>query len=334
MYLDFKRVSKHTSDILGKDVYGLGQVLGLIRDIPDAPSYFGFPRFLVEKKSPLFYSNRDRMVSFVRDVDVGTSQAKIRRALSSTLESVLLKRWNPGSDPFIFYELWRRRKSGYLISDRKLPILQGNFYNLPKMFKAFCPNKRLFITELGLRLDAHPTTYRDIEISGSGLEMILLRDAFEVILPTDLIGEWRFIKTEYQTRLSSIRSIMNDVYLKDRNDFKSFLKTIQMIFEDQTDESPESLEDEYGHDLHDFLERIEEEQLFEKLIGLEQDIDRLIDEESDWSIEEDLGSEISFDDEIDFDADLADDSEEALSEVPLNEVRRLVRYYDELTRFP
>jgi hypothetical protein len=333
LYRDFKRVNKHVRDVLGRDIYGLGQVLSLVRDVPDAPSYFGFPRCFVEKSSPLFYSNRDRMVSFVRDIDVGVSQTKIRRALSATLESVLLSRWNPGADPFVFYELWRRRKSGYLISDNKLPILQGNFYNLPKMFKAFCPNKRLFITELGLRLGRHPNTYKDIEISGSGLEMILLRDAFEVVLPPDLIGEWRRIKRDFQANLSEIRYIMSDVYLKERIEFKSFLKTVRELMESFSDESDqEHSEYEIDHDLFDFLDRIGEEELVQRMTGLEQTVDRLIDEESEWSYEAESLMDDDFADNIDFDIDVDDDSEESVTEVPLNEVRRLVRYYDEMTR--
>jgi hypothetical protein len=273
------------------------------------------------------------MVSFVRDVDVGHSDAKIRRCLSSTLESVLTARWMPGSDPFIFYELWRRRKSGYLISDKKLPRIQGNFYNLPRLFKAFCPNKRLFITELALRLGKHPTTYHETDISGSGLEMYLLRDAFELVLPTDLIGEWRWIKNNCQGVLGEIRSILQGIFLESRPEFKSCLLTLKDIFEGvhKEDIYPDHEEIEADHDLHDFLERIEEENLLEAMIGLEQDLDRLLDEELDLDYMS-LSEADSYEDNIDFQADVIDESEESFEEVPLNEVRRLVRYYDELSR--
>jgi hypothetical protein len=334
LFKEYKDFSKRkTLSLLSKDCYGLGQVLSMTKDVPDAPSYFGFPRCFVEKSSPQFESNRDRMVSFVKEEQLGSSPKKIRRAISSTLESVLLKRWIPYSDPFIFYDLWRNRKSGYLISDKKLPRIFGHFYNLPSMFRAFCPNKRLFITELDLRLGSHANTYKDTDISGSGLEMILLKDAFEIVLPNDLIGRWRSIKKVYKDYLSEIREILAEVPLNSRAEFKSALDTIEMIFENHHKDDFDPWENrEHDHDLHDFLERIEEENLLTSLIGLEQDIDRLIDEESDYysilsdtEVEEDEG-------EVDFEFDDSDYSEESVEEVSQNEVRRLVRYYDELTR--
>jgi hypothetical protein len=332
-FKNFRKIENNDFRILTKDVFSLSEVLYLSKSVPDAPSYFSYPRFL-SIPGRAAQSGKKHQIMIYRKSDIeGRSLEHIRLAMASTVESIMSGGWYARSDPFIFHEIWTHKKTGYLLSNQKIVDYQAWHCKLPNLFRAFCPNKRLFWTELCTRTQSYPSGFKEYEISESEYQMYMFKDAFDLILPPDLKGKWRLIKVRHKKHLNIIRNILSGFNLTTRTMLKVALDTIEEVLQPQKSEEEEEVILHSPHDVRDFLERFEDESLYRRVIASEYTIEDLLDSESEDSLfyQDVSGSEMEVIDEG-IEALIDDDSETEDDEPPLGTVRRLVRHFNQLTR--
>jgi len=252
---------------------------------------------------------------------------KIRKALSSTIQSVNDSRWYYYSDPFIFHDIWRRKKTGLLLSDKA--IIKGRtLAEPPPYFKAFCPNKKLFMAELCTRMQGEPIQYHEIYDQSTKYQLSRLKDAFAEVLPTDLIGSWRALVRRFKKYRTWIRFFCGRKNLETREEFKAFISALEETLLDlESSEQQPTYEEDSDVDgrVADLLIRFGDEQVYRRLIRSEYTLDELLDEE-----ESDNFSLPSFEDgvlsDIEDEMNFVSEDDSDLEENPgLNETRRIQR---------
>jgi hypothetical protein len=326
IFNDFKKCNAQFGLLFSKDVLSLNIALRVCKTIPDCPAYFSYPRCFVKESWPVIEGNKNRIVYYKKSEDTSYSIVRLRDSMASTIESLESNRWYYRSDPFIFYEAWRRRKSGYIIADTAVPKLSGVGLKLPRDFRAFCPNAKLFACEMAVRTNSIPLSYTAETDMASDYQMHLFKDAFENILPPDLIGDWRDIKIIYKDNLHVLRSLLSGVNLCSRREYKAFLYAARAFWDECPREVPTEL-NTVDDDILELLERFEEEDLYTRLISDVYTVEELIEDDGyfnqfdSFSEESEIGRYGS-DYEID-----SDDSEVDSEGVDLNEIRRLGRNY-------
>jgi hypothetical protein len=329
IYINFKRSCFEKYNLISKDTLGLSRVIHAIRSVPDAPSYLSYPRFLVKESWPVLDGNSNRIIVYKKSQNYSRSIWDLRGSIASNIESILSKRWHYRSDPFVFHEIWKRRKSGYLLSDEKIPSILGDTGTLPEDFRAFCPNAKLFAREIAVRTKSIPISFWADSHTRSDFSMYLLKDAYELCLPTDLIGEWREIKELYSKNFYILRNILSGYNLINREEHKAFLYAAKSFFEEELrDKVPDRLSNRYSQDIMLVLERFEDEKVYTRLISREYTVEDLLsDEEAFASLRQsdDESEQLHLEDYEIFE----DDGSEFEDENPgLNEIRRIARQGD------
>jgi len=265
-----------------------------IKEMDEAPAYLRYPRFLI-KKSEEAPRSRQKKVLIVdkREGEISKSLPLIhRRIVANTIASVQNKIWVQNSDPFILGDLWRSAKSGYLISDNELRYRRNGVFEVPFLYECFCPNKRLFIAEIQTRTGRCPLEYVQYSPDHRDFHMYLYKDAFEMMLPPDLIGRWREIKKRFKKHLFILRYLISLNTLRKREEFVSTLNTIENIQDDILEEDiPEELE-ELPESYEHFFARIDQSVYLERLIEDKLSIDDLLEESDiDYFSDSEEGSE-------------------------------------------
>jgi len=275
---------------LQRDGLSLGIILESIREIPDKPSYYTYPSCLVTKWIPNLYDpSKKKAIVVKKNVFFKHSSGKILRMVNNTIRSIESGVWFHGSDPFILFDLLQRARSGYLISDKDLRLKYEMVAALPPHYEAFSPNKRLLIADFITKNDKIPIEYQSFSLIPNEYEHLFLEDAFEKILPIDLIGGWRNIKNLYENRFDEIREIVESVNLQERNEFSTFISTLEEILEEELPQKNviDFYEDD-GDDIDDLFKRIEEEELFFKLIMKGYTVEALLEEHVHSDFDSDL----------------------------------------------
>lgn len=275
---------------LQRDSLSLGIILESIREIPDKPSYFVYPSCLVTKWIETKHEpSAKKAIVVKKNVFFKHSSGKILRMVNNTVRSIESKIWFYGSDPFILFDLLQRARSGYLISDRELRLKYEIVPKTPPHYEAFSPNKRLLMTDFITQNGKIPFEFQEFTLIPNSYEHLFMEDALENILPVDLIGSWRNIKNLYENRFEDIREIVESVNLSTRDEFEVFISTLEEILEEESHQN--NIVDHYeddGDELNDLFKRIEEEELFFKLIMKNYTIDMLLDEHAHSDFDSDL----------------------------------------------
>jgi hypothetical protein len=326
IYHAFKRYPKERLNLIEKNGLGLNLVLKSIKSMDDSPSNLSFPRCFLKESWQVPEGKKHKIVVFKKsDMATGKSLSDIRKSVAATIDSIRSKRWYKRADPFIFYDVWRRKKSGYLLSEKGIPNVQAGNYSLPVDFRVFCPNASLFVKEFATRTGRVPLEWHESTQLISEFKMHLFKDSFEIILPPDMIGQWRDVKTMYQKDLYLLRNILSGINLRDRTSFTAFLITAAALFETCCSSDPRSFES-YDEDILQVLERFEEENLYSEIISSEYTVEDLLDDEG---IYEDIFSDNDSDEDYnipeDFEIFEEEDSETEDSDPGFNEIRRLAR---------
>jgi hypothetical protein len=325
IYRNFKRFSKERLNLIQCDGLGLNRVLRYIRSMDDSPSYLSFPRRFVKTYENVQKGKRNKIVVYKKSNEsYSKSLTNIKKSIAATIDSIRTGQWYYRSDPFIFYDLWRRKKSGYLLSEEGIPNIQGRSYNLPVDFRVFCPNSTLFMREFAVRTGKIPLSWHESTNLISAYQMYMFKDTFEMVLPTDLIGEWREIKELYKKNFYQLRNILSTMNLKHKKSFKAFLGAARELLKEFEDYIPPEIET-VDDDILEVLERFEEEHLYEHYVSETYTVEDLLDDESDLCYDfDDAESEESFP-VLEFEEFEDDDSEYEDSDPGLNEIRRLAR---------
>lgn len=284
----FWKLDRHLQ--LQRDGLSLGIILESIREIPDKPSYYVYPSCLVTKWIKNDFSPSEKKAIVVKkNVFFKHSSGKILRMVNNTVRSIESKIWFDGSDPFILFDLLQRARSGYLISDKGLRLKYEMNAKTPPHYEAFSPNKRLLITDFITQNGKIPIEYQPFSLIPNEFEHLFMEDAFENILPIDLIGRWRNIKNLYENRFDEIREILERINLREHKDFEIFLLTLEEILEEESPHKNTIIhyEDE-GDDLLDLFTRIEEEELILNLIEKHLSVDELLEEYENQGYDSDL----------------------------------------------
>jgi hypothetical protein len=326
----FQRLKKMSTFVLTQDFYGLEVILDAVKAVPDAPSYFSYPEILVKDsisyKGPL---KKRTVVTFVKGSDIASSgENSVRTSIARTLESIRTGIWFHGSDPFIFRDLWRKKKSGYLVTEGLMPNLRGGIEPiLPPGFRAFCPNAELFKREFTYRTGKIPLSHKIPEsfLSG-GLQMHQFRDAFDSILPIHLKGRWRSLLHDHKIDIKYIRALLAENNLRSNIEFETAILTINQVLSKDSGYIDMGFEssDVIPIDYFRIFERFQDVRLSSKLINTEMTIDDLIAEGFDDF------SESSFEEDSDYlpdDLEVIQESEEDedFEDLDLNELRRFKR---------
>lgn len=275
------------------------------------------------------------MIVFSRGENNSHSLVSIRRCIASTLESILTGYWIHGSDPFIFSDARKRRKTGMLVSEKALPRIPGIGSNVPDIYQAFCPNRKLFLSDLALRLGRMPKTYKLEGAYAPSMYIDLLKgDMFEKILPIDMIGIWRRMKRDHKRKFLFLRHLVGMGAAKKREEFSALLSAIHECLSEPHEDEEEEVDLQLSPEVASFLERYEDRSTYERLVERDVSLEQLLEEE----MSDDFLSSFEDDGENDFPDDFEiieeDEEEEEIESPPLNEVRRLVRFYNQLSRDP
>jgi len=266
-----------------KDGLSLSIILESIKDVPDAPSYYRYPSCLVTKSIPfLQYPSEKKAIVVKKKMHYQHGSSKMLRTVNNTVRSIESKIWLHGSDPFILFDLLQRVKSGYLISDKVLNLKSKIAPKVPPHYDAFSPNKKLLLIDFITANDIIPIEYQAFNLIPSEFEDFFLLDAFDHILPTDLKGRWRRLKHNYSSRFSDIRDIIENINLTNRKEFVGFITTLEEILGEGFVQEREVLYyEDLGEDISNLIRRIEEEELYLKIIEKDYSIEALLDEHAD-----------------------------------------------------
>jgi hypothetical protein len=321
----YKRFGKDRLNLISKDGLGLSRVIRNIRSMDDSPSYLSFPRCFLKESRRVEDGNRHKIVVYKKSQNsYSHTIGDIKKSISATIDSIRDKRWYYRSDPFIFHDYWRRRKSGYLLSEKGIPKLLGINYNMPIDFRVFCPNSTLFVREFAVRTGRVPISWNESTRLISDYQMYLFKDTFELILPPHLIGEWRDIKELYKKNFYQLRGILSSLNLRGEKEFKAFLRSARELlkeFADYEHPEPETVDE----DILEILERYEEDRLYEKFIASEYKVEDLLDDESDLFMYSEPDNDSESFSMCEFEEFEHSDSEAEDSDPGFNEIRRLAR---------
>jgi hypothetical protein len=326
IYHNYKRFNKERLNLFSKDGLSLNRAIRSIRSMDDSPSYLSFPRCFLKESRDIEPGRSHRIVVYKRSSErTSRSLHEIRKSIAATIDSIRDQRWYYRSDPFIFHDFWRRKKSGYLLSEKAIPNILAMNYTLPVDFRVFCPNATLFVEEFSTRTGKLPISWISSTQLISPYKMYLFKDAFELVLPPDLIGEWRLVKSLYQRNLYQLRNVLSNMNLRGRKEFTSFLNAAKSLFFETVGTGHHEIET-VDEDILDILERYEEENLYTRLIQSVYNVEDLLDDESDSfpSSESDQGSEEEYPLQ-DFEEFEEGDSECEDNELTFNEIRRMAR---------
>lgn len=331
IFRNFLEHNKCYENTFSRNPVSMAILLRLIKSVPDAPDFIAFPRTFVTKWEDIPKRNTiyNSLLIIKKDELNIPSQNNLRRSLNRTLESIVGNRWIVGSDPFIFHDLWRRKKSGYLVSDK--PVLREiRYVNPPDFFRAFCPNKKLFIAEIQSRTGQRPVEFLPLIDQSSKFQMHQLKDAFYNVLPSSLKGIWTSILKRFSRVKKNIRLYASSVTLLTEEEFKIFLQTLEQVLMDDLDLINRDISNkkEIPDDVVNLLRRFDDEEIFRSYIRKEYNLDDLLDEEYDadydYEDDEDSSSDLHsplYNEEIEGEED--EDLEEYLDP---SESRRLMRY--------
>lgn len=327
IYHAYKRYSKDKLHLIDRSGLGLNIALRSIRSMDDSPSYLSFPRFFLKESRKLEKGHSTKIVVYKKsERNYSKSLQQSRKSIAATIDSIRDKRWYYRSDPYVFHDFWRRKKSGYLLSDRGIPKILGVNYTLPIDFRAFCPNATLFIREFAVRTGKLPISWNESTNLITEYQMYLFKDAFELILPPDLIGEWREVKDLYEKNFYQLRNLLSDWNLTCRKDFKAFMTAARALLKEYENYSPAEIYS-VDEDILELLEKYEEENLYERIIASEYTVNDLLDDEG-GSLYDDSFSEEESQTYEDFENFEEGDSEDEDSDPGLNEIRRIARQGD------
>jgi hypothetical protein len=325
IYHRYKQYPKEKLNVVDKSGLSLDLILRSIKSMDDAPSNFGFPRCFL-KESISAPAGRTTKIVVYKKSDMATSRSlfDLRKSFAATIDSIRDGRWYYRSDPFIFHDLWRRKKSGYLLSEKNIPKLIGGNYNLPFDFRVFCPNATLFVREFAVRTGRVPISWKKSTELLSEYKMYMFKDILELVLPPDLIGEWRDVKELYKKNLYQLRNLLSGMNLRSRKEMKAFLVAAKRLLDEFSDYYHQPVET-VDEDILDILDRYEEENLYAHIISdTYRQEDLLSDEEvynQPLSDEDDSEGYVLEDFEMFED----DDSEVEDSDPGFNEIRRIAR---------
>jgi len=328
LFVEFKEYKKNFPHTFHRSMIGLAQVQRAIKEIPDSPDYYSYPEIFLKRYWEVKPSARAKHSLLVRKREELSSYSpgSIRRKMSSTIQSLSEKRWYAGSDPFLFQDIWKRRKTGYLISDK--PIIREERYgNPPPNFKSFCPNKALFIAEFQSRTGKCPVEWLEVIDIHSDYNMPDYKDAFDIILPSDLRGRWKDLKYRFRRFKSYLRYFLSLENLIHHHEFKQALEILETIMTEITEsqEPSPSFEENLGIEVQDLMYRFSDESVFRSLIRSEYTLDDILDEEyDDYNLSE-LEDSVDIFSEADYEEYAAEnDSEEEEDLIP-NEMRKIHR---------
>jgi hypothetical protein len=330
IYREFKSRKGCFPLLLSKDAFSVNLCIRYLRGISDMPSYYSYPRFLLKDSWKCIEGKRSKLIVYKRGEGFENPYLRQRNQMASTIESLRTGTWYARSDPFIFYEIWKQKKSGYLLSDEGIPRILGSTATLPKDFRLFCPNGIIFAREFAVRTGRIPLSWHNGPETISRYQMHLFKDALEFILPPDLIGEWREVKTLYKDKFSYLRAAISQLNLTKRSEFKAMMSAFREARPSLDHESSIDSGIEY-HDenMLDLLERFEQADLYTRMISRVYNVEDLLDDEvifnSDLLSEGDEISELAEFEEFD---DL--DSVLSAEEADGNEIRRIARSGDPL----
>ncbi|WPV08068.1 MAG: RNA-dependent RNA polymerase [Verticillium dahliae ormycovirus 1] len=325
IYQRFKRSSKDKLYLFDKSAISLNIIVRSIRSMDDGPSTLSFPRCFLKESIPVEPGHNTKIIVYKKSDEIyRNSLEDLHKSMAATIDSIRSKRWYHRSDPFIFHQIWRRKKSGYLLSERKIPKLLAVNYALPIDFRVFCPNATLFIREFTTRTGRVPISWKPNLNLLTEYHMYQFKDAFELILPPDLKGEWRDIKLLYKKNFYHLRNLLSQQNLYTRSQFKAFFRTLREIFEISFDNSHEQIES-VDEDILDILERYEEDMIYERLISNVYTQEDLLDDELDPLYFSDYDDDDSEQHSLEDFEILEDDSEAEDSDPGFNEIRRLAR---------
>jgi hypothetical protein len=327
IYCAFKRYSKDKLRPIEKNGLGLNLVIRSIKSMDDSPDYFGFPRCFLKTHWSVGKGKKNKIVVFKKAGDAtGKSLPNIKKTIAATIDSIRSGRWYYRSDPFAFFDYWKRKKSGYLISDKNIPTIIAENYTLPCDFRVFCPNASLFIREFAVRTGKLPMSWHESTQLNQGLKMYMFKDAFQLILPPDLVGEWRDVKRLYSKSFYYLRNLLSDRNLTTRREFKAFIDSARQLYESYLGVEHQPVE-RYDEDILQILDRFEEENLYSEIISAEYTVEDLLDDEDIYHYsdqDEDYDSDQSVV-PMDYEVHAEDDSEDEDVDPGFNEIRRLAR---------
>jgi hypothetical protein len=318
------RESKNGLLSFSRDRLTLNIVLRSIKGMVDSPAYLCLPRFLLKDSIQTPEGQTSKMVVYKKSEYMGKPLLDIKGTIASTIESIRSGRWYYRSDPFIFYDFWVRKKSGYLLSEKPIPKLLRANYALPKDFRVYCPNATLCLREFAARTGRTPLSWYEDSDLNQDYSMYMFKDIFELILPVDLIGKWRNVKSLYQRDLHVLRNIMQGYNLITRKDFSVFLSCAEEFILGFTGNLHHEVET-YDEDVLEMLERFEDTQVYTAIISSTYNVEDLLDDEEIFlTRDSDKSSSDNFEYE-DFEEFLDSDVESEVSDLDLNEIRRLNR---------
>jgi len=323
-FIQYKRFGQDRLNLITRDGPGLRRVIENIKSMEDSPSYLCFPRIFLKESQAVENGYKNKIIVYKKAEGTSKSLQDMKGSIASTIESILTRRWIYRADPFIFHDFWRRKKSGYLLSERGIPNIIAKNFNLPIDFRAFCPNASLFVREFAVRTNRLPISWKPSTDLSMKYQMYMFKDAFELILPTDLIGRWRDIKDLYKKDFYILRNILSNMNLCSRKEFKAFLDSAEELFYSDLSEfytQPDTVDE----DILELLERFEEDNLYTHIISEVYTVEDLLDDEDIFNLSlDDEDQEENFELE-DFETYSDSDSEYGDSNPGFNEIRRLAR---------
>jgi uncharacterized protein Veg len=325
IYREYKKNPFQAGFFYGKDALSLNRALRKVKGSADSPDLLSYPRCFIKSSWPMLPGRSGKIIVYKKTENTGRSIQSLRDSMASTIESIRDNRWYYRSDPFIFYDCWRRKKSGYFITEDEFPRDLSTIPKLPRDFRVFCPNAKLFTAELVSRTRVYPLEWSSETELISDFKMYQFKDTFELILPTDLVGEWRDLKKTYKGQFSQLRGLLSSMNLVNRKEYSAFLYAARRCLETESGdiEEPSYRVDE---DILQVLENFEEQLLYTSIIKGNYSVEDLLEDEEaldlfspDFSQEE---SDCSIED---FEVLDSEDSEEEDYNPDLNELRRMAR---------
>jgi len=288
LYSSFKTEKSKLVLFEPRSVMFMKDLLNNIKEMDESPGYFCFPRFLIkESEEILREGSRKVLISQKVEEASGRPVPLIhRRVLSCTIASIQNGYFFPNSDPFIFGDLWRSAKSGYLISDKGVRYRSRGFEEVPYLYECFCPNKKLFIAEIQTRLGRKPLSYHPIHMDHRDFFMYKYKDILEILLPADLIGRWRKIKKMYSKHLFELKYILSQNALKNRHDYEKAMDILEIIYEEDLSQEYQDDYDNLPEGYEQFFARVDQNVYLEKLIEDKLTVEDLIEEYEDYNFSE------------------------------------------------
>jgi hypothetical protein len=326
LFKEFSETNKLFGEVLSRHTVDMVQLLRMVKDLPDRPAYFSYPRaFITKDENIILPRHNDQKVYTVGKSGKLAVYRNLNKSLNSTLASISMGKWLNGSDPFIFETLWKSQKSGYLISNK--PILrETNYVPTPPIHRAFCPNRKLFIAEIQTRTGRRPIEFTPVKLPDI-FDPVKLFDAFSLILPNHLLGKWREIKRVYKRYPRQLSELFGSTTLNTDSEKEIFL---DVIFESLSliDESASKLEGtddlDTPADIFNFVQQAEYSIVFEEIVSTKRTIEDILEMENDFYDYED--DESMFDpQDLDFDLDEEEypDFESDDDNAGFNDIRKL-----------